>query len=713
MTKITLNDVTNLSNQTSSQNTINNNNDTVVAGIENTLSRDGTSPNAMEANLDMNSNRILNLPEPSSVDQPLRLGDIQQYILNFILSKVPTSSDPGKILRVRDDYLGYDFGNVITDSIDGNTYPLVNDGGSLGTTTNKWSDLFLASGSVINFNSSDVTLTHSANSLSFAGASNGYSFDNNINFDNGNADGVGLNLFSNSNITWSLDNNTGVVRWFSSGVTYNQLTTTALSPGVNDNNALGTSALKWSDLFLADGAVINFNSSNATITHSTGLLTVNVPMTMNTLNVTSSVVPANGMYLPAANTLGFAVNTAAEVQLTSTALSPAVSDGNALGTSSLMWGDLFLASGGVVSFNNTDWIATHSTGILTVGTGDLRVTNAGTNSASVVTVGGTQTLTNKTLTSPTLTTPSLGVATATSINKVAITAPTTSATLTIPDGVTLTGPASSGTAMTLGNAEVVTGAKTFGAAGNVGKLIVAGTTSGTTILNATAIASGTLTLPASTDTLVGKATTDTLTNKTLTTPVIASIVNSGTLTLPTSTDTLVGRNTTDTLTNKTLTSPVINTPTGIVKGDVGLGNVDNTSDATKNAAAVTLTNKTIAYGSNTPTGFTALAGNQNLTGGFTTTSDGDGTLTTGTYTPDPLTGNFKHITANGAFTFAPPSTTCTLIVEVTNGASASTITTSGFTFVTGDAFTTTNGNKFLCFVTKSQNYSHLFIQTLQ
>ena len=48
-----------------------------------------------------------------------------------------------------------------------------------------------------------------------------------------------------------------------------------------------------------------------------------------------------------------------------------------------------------------------------------------------------------------------------------------------------------------------------------------------------------------------------------------------------------------TLTNKTLTSPVINTPTGIVKGDVGLGNVDNTSDATKDAATATLTNKTL------------------------------------------------------------------------------------------------------------------------
>ena len=50
---------------------------------------------------------------------------------------------------------------------------------------------------------------------------------------------------------------------------------------------------------------------------------------------------------------------------------------------------------------------------------------------------------------------------------------------------------------------------------------------------------------------------ETLTNKTLTTPVISSISNSGTVTLPTSTDTLVGLATTDTLTNKTLTAPKI------------------------------------------------------------------------------------------------------------------------------------------------------------
>lgn len=43
-----------------------------------------------------------------------------------------------------------------------------------------------------------------------------------------------------------------------------------------------------------------------------------------------------------------------------------------------------------------------------------------------------------------------------------------------------------------------------------------------------------------------------------------------------------------TLTNKTITTPL-----GIVKGDVGLGNVDNTSNATERAATATLTNKRV------------------------------------------------------------------------------------------------------------------------
>ena len=57
---------------------------------------------------------------------------------------------------------------------------------------------------------------------------------------------------------------------------------------------------------------------------------------------------------------------------------------------------------------------------------------------TLATLAGTETFTNKTLTSPTMTTPTLGVASATSINKVAITAPATGSTLTIADGKTLT-----------------------------------------------------------------------------------------------------------------------------------------------------------------------------------------------------------------------------------------------------------------------------------
>ena len=55
-----------------------------------------------------------------------------------------------------------------------------------------------------------------------------------------------------------------------------------------------------------------------------------------------------------------------------------------------------------------------------------------------------------------------------------------------------------------------------------------------------------------TDAIVTNTGTSTLTNKTLTSPIIATITNTGTITLPTSTDTLVSRATTDTITNKTI-----------------------------------------------------------------------------------------------------------------------------------------------------------------
>jgi hypothetical protein len=64
------------------------------------------------------------------------------------------------------------------------------------------------------------------------------------------------------------------------------------------------------------------------------------------------------------------------------------------------------------------------------------------------------------------------------------------------------------------------------------------------------------------------------------------LANTITLDIDSTVATLTGL---QTLTNKTLTSPVINTPTGITKSDVGLANVDNTTDAGKPVSTATQT----------------------------------------------------------------------------------------------------------------------------
>jgi hypothetical protein len=72
-----------------------------------------------------------------------------------------------------------------------------------------------------------------------------------------------------------------------------------------------------------------------------------------------------------ANKINFYANNAKEMVLEENSLSPGTSDGTALGTTSLMWSDLFLASGGVVNFNNGDVTLTHSSNTVTVAGGTL------------------------------------------------------------------------------------------------------------------------------------------------------------------------------------------------------------------------------------------------------------------------------------------------------------------------------------------------------
>jgi hypothetical protein len=104
-----------------------------------------------------------------------------------------------------------------------------------------------------------------------------------------------------------------------------------------------------------------------------------------------------------------------------------------------------------------------------------------------------------------------------------------------------------------------------------GKTVTGGT------FNATAVTVGGVDVV----TLTG---TQTLTNKTLTLPVISQISNVGVISLPTTTDTLVGRTTTDTLTNKSISGST-NTLTNI--GNASLTNSSLTIGTTSIALGAT------------------------------------------------------------------------------------------------------------------------------
>ncbi len=151
---------------------------------------------------------------------------------------------------------------------------------------------------------------------------------------------------------------------------------TDLVLGISDGGALGSATKMWSDLFLALGSVINWNS-DVFLTHSANKL---------------AFTGAGSGY-----TFDFPV-------------SPSATDAAPLGGSSAQWADLYLAEGGVINWDNGDATITQTGNVLAVSGADFRVATAGvgTDADSVPTLSSTSTLTNKTLTSPTLTSPALG-----------------------------------------------------------------------------------------------------------------------------------------------------------------------------------------------------------------------------------------------------------------------------------------------------------------
>lgn len=171
----------------------------------------------------------------------------------------------------------------------------------------------------------------------------------------------------------------------------------------------------------------------------------------------------------------------------------------------------------------------------------------------------------------------------------------------------------------------------------------------------------------------------------------------------------LGTPTSGTLTNATglpVAGITASTSTALGVGSVELGHASDTSLARSAAGRLSVEGKNALL----------LGQTDVLTSGYAATPYSAGTKSTGTFTPDEANGNFQYATSGGAHTLAPPTNSCTLIILYANGASAGTVTTSGFTKVTGDSFTTTNGHEFMLYITKHNNgvgFSHLHVTALQ
>lgn len=111
-----------------------------------------------------------------------------------------------------------------------------------------------------------------------------------------------------------------------------------------------------------------------------------------------------------------------------------------------------------------------------------------------------------------------------------------------------------------------------------------------------------------------------------------------------------------------------------------------------------------------------VADDRVLKDGYAATPYNAGSKTSGTFTPDARYGNLQYATNGGAHALAPPTNSGSMVLLYANNASAGVINTTGFTMVTGDNFTTTNGHEFMCYITKHNNgadFSHLHITALQ
>ena len=269
---------------------------------------------------------------------------------------------------------GATIGGAVAGAITGTTItantnfvPDADDGAGLGISGTAFSDLFLASGAVINFAAGDVTLTHASNSLAVAGG------DLNVDI----IDGQTINLDGDASPTADLVTIGSGDTSATGGVDALQLTfgTSNVSGNVIDitpSYAGGaTDLLSYKIIDIDAFSPTNGAGTDGVTGIDFGALT-DPGATINSFAMNFGT--GWDTDINAVTSLEIGIGGTNELALTATALAPSTSDGNALGTTALMWSDLFLASGGVINFDNGDVTLTHAANALTMAGGNLTVT---------------------------------------------------------------------------------------------------------------------------------------------------------------------------------------------------------------------------------------------------------------------------------------------------------------------------------------------------
>ncbi|MDO8619435.1 MAG: hypothetical protein Q7R49_05865 [Candidatus Daviesbacteria bacterium] len=253
--------------------------------------------------------------------------------------------------------------------------PSTSDGNALGTTALMWSDLFLASGGVINFNS-DVTLTHATDTLTLAGAASGYVFND------GN---VYINDTSNASMTQGLTINQGAAdneifalksSDIAHGLTSVAETDTYFRISKIDGGGGGTFIRSLTDVndpysvaIQIDAISRNNLTTTKTTTGSEGLISFRA-FQHDGAGALADVVANGNIFtihaLTGGSSLARALFDAEGDLFISGSFTPFTTDAGSLGTTALNWSDLFLDSGGVINFDSGDVTLTHASNALTI-----------------------------------------------------------------------------------------------------------------------------------------------------------------------------------------------------------------------------------------------------------------------------------------------------------------------------------------------------------